>query len=175
MKIIIALTIFLSATALQASDKTYYFDSISQKFNDSGMNGNFDTTVFKSNVLYGRCFYPNSQRAFPSALAIYTSPVSSGPLGNPNDTVSYGLNLINFDKKADTWDYYTFAELLYSNPELKDKFKELFYDSNNYGVKIGDLVVRKNDDGNYYGAIISQNPPGYPNTISMACYFFGIH
>lgn len=165
---LIVLSVSSFAKETMPSDKgADYFNEIISRWSNSNSTA-FETEKLGNTLLAGRCYNSYQKRPWGSALVFEQRKVDNGPIGTPDDVISFGQ--MEWSDSADNFDllnYGNFKYLILAG-SIKDNFSEFGSDSEQVGLKEYSI---KYQDGIYYAVHYIPEGDGR-KTFVYACYYF---
>lgn len=142
------------------------FEEIINRWSDY-RSTTFDTTALSSTLISGRCYSKNIKSPWGSALVIEQRKVDNGPIGTPNDYISFGQMLITKPENSfDLWSYNTYKYYI-QNGTIKEEMTEFSADS--YHVALNEYSIRELN-GMYYA--VSYIDLAGQREYMNACYYY---
>lgn len=128
----------------------------------------FDTETLGNTVLAGRCYIKSQKTPYGTAIVFEQRKIDNGPIGTPNDIVSFGQFL--WSESADHFDMLDYANFKYltRSGSIREDFSEFGSDSQQVGLK--DYSIRYLN-GQYYAVRFYNDSSGNLD-YATACYYF---
>ena len=143
------------------------FNEIISRWSNSNST-TFAPEQLGNTLMAGRCYNSFQKRPWGSALVFEQRKVDNGPIGTPNDVITFGQ--MEWSESADSFDLlnYLYFKHLITVGTIKDNFSEYGIDSEQVALKEYSI---KYLNGLYYAVRYNQYGDGN-RVYTSACYYF---